>query len=189
MAITWKAVTGFEGQYEVSNTGEVRCLERSELVLSKNRPPYYRKRKGKMLKQYVDRYGYKKVILYKNCKPYYFTIHRLVASAFIDNPEQKTTVDHIDCDRKNNNAENLRWVTAKENLNHSHKLGRQIMNATPIIAISPIGNTSHFASQREAARRTGLKQWEISKVLNGKEHKLLYGWELAYDYQNQNKQS
>jgi hypothetical protein len=176
----WKTVAGFEGLYEVSNLGEVRSLERIELVPSKNKQPFIRKRKGRMLKQYVDRYGYMKVVLLKDGKPHYFTVHRLVALAFVDNCEQKDTVDHIDCNRKNNHAENLRWVTATENLYYSHKLGRQIINATPIIAISPSGITHRFISQREAERKTGVKQAAISRALHGKKPNL-HGWEFLYD--------
>ena len=162
----WKPVVGFEGLYEVSNMGRVKSIPRKNT-------------KGGLLKQYVDRYGYFKDVLYERNKPHYFTVHRLVAVAFIDNPENKTTVDHIDCNRKNNHVENLRWTTAKENLEHSHKLGRQVINATPIVATSPGGEIIRFSSQREAARQTGIKQYTISRLLQGKNVDVK-GWWFSY---------
>lgn len=167
MVEIWKPVIGFEGLYEVSSIGRVKSIPR-------------KKSKGGLLKQYVDRYGYLKVILYKNGNPHYFTVHRLVAIAFILNPQNKTAVDHIDCDRKNNQVENLRWVTTKENLDHSHELGRQIINATPVIAISPNGEKKIFSSQREAERKTGVKQYAISRTLHNKKANVK-GWVFSYD--------
>lgn len=176
----WLAVPGFEGLYEVSNTGKVKSLEREDVVATHDRQPFKRKRSEKLLKQYIDRYGYLKVYLYKNKKPHYLTVHRLVALAFIPNTENKNTVDHIDCDRTNNRVENLRWVTVKENLEHSHRLGRQIINATPIVAISPEGETIHFGSQREASKVSGVGQYAISRALHG-ENPNLKGWVFSFD--------
>lgn len=163
----WLSVPGFEGLYEVSNTGKVKSLKKNG-------------HKELILKQYFDRYGYLKVYLYKNKKPHYLTVHRLVALAFIPNPENKNTVDHIDCNRANNRVDNLRWATMIENLNHSHRMGRQIINATPIVAISPEGKTFCFGSQREAARASGVKQYAISRALYGKNPDLK-GWAFAFD--------
>ena len=114
----WLAVPGFEGLYEVSNTGKLKSLEREDVVVTNNKQPFKRKRSERLLTQYIDRYGYMKVYLYKCGKPHYLTVHRLVASAFLANPENKTSVDHIDCNKTNNRVENLRWVTNKENLYH-----------------------------------------------------------------------
>ena len=164
----WKPIAGFENRYEVSNLGQVKSLN------------FHRSGKPQILKQYSDRYGYMKVFLYRNGKPHYLTVHRLVAEAFILNPENKETVDHIDCNRKNNNVENLRWVTAKENNQHSHNLGKQVFNATPIVATSPEGKTFRFNSQREAARASGVKQYAISRALHG-EYPDLKGWAFSFD--------
>ena len=120
-----------------------------------------------------------KVVLLKNQKPHYFTVHRLVAMVFIDNPHSKSTVDHIDCDRTNNCVENLRWVTTEENNLYSHKLGRQIWNARPIIATSPSGEKFNFVSQREAERKTGISQSNIGRCANGKTHSVK-GWGFKY---------
>ena len=162
----WKPVVGFEGVYEVSNTGKVKSIKRYGT-------------KGGLLNQYVDKDGYMKVVLHKDNIPHYFTVHRLVAIAFIKNPKNKTTVDHIDCNRKNNSVENLRWVTAKENALYSHSLGRQKWNARPIIATSPTGEKFIFASQHEAERQTGVSQSNIGRCANGKTN-TVKGWSFEY---------
>jgi len=164
----WKPIAGFENKYEVSNLGNVKSLN------------FHRSGKAQLLKQYFDRYGYMKVYLYRDGKPRYLTVHRLVACAFLGKADNGKTVDHIDCDRTNNRVENLRWVTAKENLYHSHRMGRQAMNATPIIARTPEGKTIRFESQREAARASGVKQYAISRALHG-ECPCLKGWVFSFD--------
>ena len=164
----WRPVTGIEGKYEVSSHGRIKSLN------------YHRENREQILKQYEDRYGYLKVILRKDGKPHYFTVHRLVATAFISNDHDKKCVDHIDCNTKNNNVENLRWVTNKENLIHSHEKNRQAINATPVIAIHDNGKQMRFYSQREAARALGIGQWAITRMLHGSKHKT-NGWWFKYD--------
>ena len=175
----WKAVKGFEGLYEVSNLGRVKSLERRLQITSKNRKPYKKITSEKILKQYVDRYRYMKVVLYKNNKAHYFTVHRLVASAFVENTCKKNAVDHIDCNRKNNHANNLRWVTTKENQMYSHKLGRQKWNAKPIVAINSLGERFYFDSQREAAQTIGVNQSNVARCINGQKNSVK-GWKFEY---------
>lgn len=109
----WKSVVGFEGFYEVSNYGKVRSIER------------YVKQSGhlrfvpqKMKQETVNRSGYPVVTLCKDRKSRQYLIHRLVAEAFIPNPDNKPFVDHINTNIKDYRVENLRWVTAKENANN-----------------------------------------------------------------------
>lgn len=103
----WKDVAGFEGLYQVSNLGNVRNS------------------KGKILKQATSRNGYKRIFLHKNgYAP--LLVHRLVASAFIDNPQNKPCVNHIDNDRANNLVDNLEWVTYKENMMWASSQGRMV---------------------------------------------------------------
>lgn len=162
----WQPVKDFEGLYEVSNLGKVKSIERNGT-------------KGGVLKQHIDRYGYLKVVLHKKNKPHYFTVHRLVATAFVENPENKPAVDHIDCDRKNNKASNLRWCSVKENVYFSHKLGHQKWNAKAIIATSPTGETIKCSSQHDAAINTGVSQTNVGKCANGKTDKVK-GWAFRY---------
>lgn len=81
----------------------------------------FSKRKNKYLKQTVNKYGYCKVTLQKNKFRKMFSVHRLVANAFISNPNNLPQVNHIDSNRVNNNVENLEWVTAKDNTQHAIK--------------------------------------------------------------------
>ena len=104
---TWKEIEGFNGRYEVSNFGNVRNS------------------KGKILKQSISRNGYKRISLFKNGYKF-MLVHRLVAIAFVDNPESKPCVNHIDNDRANNFAENLEWVTHKENMMWASSQGRMV---------------------------------------------------------------
>ena len=103
----WRPVVRYEGLYEVSNTGQVRSLDRF----------YYRLHKGKVLSPTKDRYGYLTVTLNCNGKSKTIKIHRLVAQAFLPNPDNLPQVNHKDEDKTNNNVTNLEWCTAKYNVN------------------------------------------------------------------------
>lgn len=104
----WKSVPGYEHRYEVSDVGNVR------------------KTSGPIIGQWKNDQGYCLVRLSKPRAT--FRVHRLVAEAFIDNPEQLPFVNHKDCDRANNTAGNLEWCTQWQNLSHSEKLGRMQRN-------------------------------------------------------------
>lgn len=92
-------IIGFEGLYQITDEGQV-----------------YSMKSKKYLKPKRDKDGYLLVNLYKDGKQYTRKIHRLVAFAFIDNPEGKKEVNHIDYQRDNNCVSNLEWVTRKENV-------------------------------------------------------------------------
>lgn len=109
----WKPVVGFDGLYEVSNLGSVRSLCRYVNGFNGKKL-----KKGKKLKTTINIQGYCVVdICYKNKRKQY-RVHRLVAEAFIPNPENKPYIDHINTIRSDNRVENLRWVTAQENRNN-----------------------------------------------------------------------
>lgn len=117
----WKDIKGFEGYYQVSNLGKVRSLDRVEYYQRKDSGKITRRsRKGKPLVSKTDRYGYEVVHLRKDGEiNVYPTVHRLVAEAFIENAENKPTVNHRDCDKKNNVVDNLEWNTISENTKHA----------------------------------------------------------------------
>ena len=106
----WKPIEGFEGLYEVSNFGKVKSCNRYADNHGKKQF-----RPERILKAYQNKAGYKQVALSKNGKVLMQTVHRLVANAFIPNPDNKAEVDHIDTNTSNNCAWNLRWVTRSEN--------------------------------------------------------------------------
>ena len=98
----WKPIIGYENHYEISSIGRVRNVQRNKLV-----------------KSYVSKKGYRRVqIAIDTIKKNYF-VHRLVADAFIPNPEGKNVVNHKDFDRSNNSVDNLEWVTSQENAHYS----------------------------------------------------------------------
>mgnify|MGYP000622202944 CR=1 FL=1 len=109
--IEWRAVEGYKGLYEVSNTGQVKSLN------------YKRTGQAHILAPKHNPSGYLQVVLYKENIKKYVYIHRIVAAAFIPNPEEKAYVNHIDGDKTNNNINNLEWVTPRENNLHAYKTG------------------------------------------------------------------
>ena len=107
----WKPIKGYEGNYEVSNIGNVRSIDR--IVKYSNGREYHKK--GQRLIPTDNGKGYLIVGL-KNKNHY---VHRLVADTFIEHPNGKDFVNHIDYNRKNNTVENLEWCTVSENIKHS----------------------------------------------------------------------
>ena len=113
----WKNVIGYEGLYEVSSYGRVRSLNRY-VEYSNGRICLH---KGKVLSPAKNRYGYLVVVLSCNEKRKTITVHRLVAQAFIPNPDDLLEVNHKDEDKTNNNVTNLEWCTAKYNSNYGNR--------------------------------------------------------------------
>ena len=160
MKEVWKDIEGDEGLYKISNLGYVYSI------------------KSKKILKIHDRQGYKYSQLWKCSKGKNFLIHRLVALAFIPNPENKKEVNHIDGDKSNNKVDNLEWVTSSENKIHAQKIGLKKIpdNLSPkkaVLQIDPItlDVVNEFESIHEAHRKTGIDFRLISKVLNGKRNK------------------
>ena len=145
----WKDIKGYEGLYQVSNLGRVMTVKSKRL------------RKINMTHD-----GYCKINLSSNGESHWFRVHRLVAQAFIPNPEHKPEVNHIDEDKTNNNVDNLEWVTRKENANHGTLYGRlSKINGTSIICVES-GVT--YDSMSQCARLMKIQQSSISQMLSGK---------------------
>lgn len=121
----WKDIKDFEGYYQVSNLGNVRSLTRTEKFQRKDSLKVStRTRQGRDLIPKIDRYGYSVVHLRKDgVINVYRAVHRLVAETFIDNPENKPTVNHKDCNKQNNVLTNLEWNTISENTKHASDNG------------------------------------------------------------------
>lgn len=137
----WKDVVGFEGKYQISDKGNVR----SSTQLDKE---------WKVLKLYVNKQGYHHIKFYvSDYKSKSFRINRLVATAFIPNPENKPWVNHINGVKDDNRVENLEWCTIAENVQHSFdELGR-------------IGGaTGRFGSLTANHRRVVQMDWDYNKI-------------------------
>lgn len=108
----WKDIEGYEGLYQVSNTGKVRSLN------------YNKTGQKKILKLGIEKRGYKHVTLYKNNKRKIFKVHRLVAQAFISNPNNYPCVNHKDENPSNNHVSNLEFCTVAYNNSYGTRLER-----------------------------------------------------------------
>jgi hypothetical protein len=113
----WKDVVGYEGIYKVSNYGLVKRVSKIRGVNLKYREEYY-------LVPTDNGKGYFRIKLSNNGKSKRVMLHRIIAEAFINNPENKKCVNHINHNRKDNRIENLEWCTHSENTLHAVKHGR-----------------------------------------------------------------
>jgi hypothetical protein len=111
-----KDIPNYEGRYKIDEEGNIYGI-------SKSKDNRYINNEW-LLKQYQDQNGYLYVTLSLNKKRKTFKVHKLMALTFLNNPENKSCVNHIDSNRKNNNIKNLEWVTHKENMQHALQNGR-----------------------------------------------------------------
>lgn len=166
---TWKDITGYEGKYQVSNFGRVRSLP------IKSRTKYF---SGEILVQIPDRAGYMTVNLSR--KPY--KVHRLVASAFIENTNNYPCVNHKDENKANNEVENLEWCSYKYNSNYGTRNKRISENAgRKIIQYDLTGKeVKRWTSIAKAARHFGVKRTTICGCCSGRQHTSCgYVWRYA----------
>ena len=148
------------GLYQVSNLGRVKSLE--------NRSNH---KKEKILASHI-RNQYYGVALYRDSN---YTIHRLVAEAFIPNPDNLPEVNHKDENKLNNCADNLEWCDKKYNINYGYSaVNRQIQNRERGLSMSKkvlcVETGVIYSSIIEAYRQTGVGQKEIINVCKGKPH-------------------
>ena len=164
----WKALPGVTG-VEVSTFGRVRTLDR--MVSSENGTRFL---KGRVLKQRNDKDGYLLVHIKIDGKQTTKLAHRLVAQTFIKNADNLPQVNHLDCNRTNNNVENLEWCTASYNQKYREKYGVSQTEAVghPVFAINlSTLEVTHFQSQNEAGQVLGADTGSISSVINGRLNK------------------
>jgi hypothetical protein len=150
-------IKGFERYYKITDNGKVISLgEKSN------------HKEEIILKPSVDKNGYLRVKLQHNKIKKYISIHRLVAMAFIPNPNKKPIVNHIDRDVKNNNVSNLEWVDNYGNYKHSSNLGFG-RKETPILQLDLKNNlVATYKSSEEAGRVSGVGQGNIINCCRGR---------------------
>lgn len=122
----WKDIAGWEGYYQISNLGKVKSLERKQRFVSiAGKECFYKKRE--MMKKTVVNLGngYRMVSFSRDSKAFTKYIHRLVAEAFIPNPDNLPWINHKDGDKLNNSIDNLEWCTPAHNIAHAISTGLQ----------------------------------------------------------------
>ena len=148
----WKDIEEFPN-YEIFNFAQIR-----------NKTTKY------ILKNSIGHRGYYVVILKKDGKAYLKTVHRLLAIAFIPNPDNKTEINHIDGNKFNYSIENLEWVTPQENNLHARRTGLHLSDGDKITYQYDLNNNliATYKSGKEASRITGIPNTNISAVTLGK---------------------
>lgn len=157
----WKSISGYEGLYEVSDTGRVRSLKFG---------------KTRLLKPGKTRKGYLRVVLCKDGKVKKMSVHRLVAEAFVQNPLNLPQVNHRDENKRNNTATNLEWCSARYNVNYGTRNQRDAeaqvndpKKSKPVQQLDMQGNpVAAYPSAHEAARVTGTNRGSICSCCLGK---------------------
>lgn len=190
----WKDIKGFEDFYEVSNYGRIKSKDRICEV------PFGRQGiiRARVLKAHPNSKGYLRVALSdgKGKKEVCF-VHRLVAQAFVENPQNLPVVNHLDFDYTNNRADNLEWTTLKGNMQYSYVRGRfkrtkewlenqkrglEIALGKPVVGINEkTGNILFFKILNDCAK-AGFQPSCVSNCCNGKaKHHLGFTWRFAYE--------
>lgn len=174
----WKDIVGYEGLYQISTLGNVRSYDR--IVNCRN--GHTRTIKGKVLATTRSGGGYLKVMLTKDSVAKNHRIHRLVAMAFIPNPDNLPDVNHIDEDKTNNKVSNLEWCSRSYN-NH-YSLITERLNEAKKISVKQLSLDGEVVNiwngVRDAARALGMKTHRhISDCCKGKA-KTCYGYKWEY---------
>ena len=154
-----KDIEGYEGLYAITDDGQV-----------------WSHRRQIFLKQRSDKFGYLRVSLHKNKELKTFFIHRLVALAFIPNPEGKAVVNHLDECKTNNNVSNLEWATVKENNRYGTRIERAAEGRKQPVRCVETGEV--YESVKAAGAAMNTYPFHISACLTGKQKTCKgYHWE------------
>lgn len=168
----WRDIEGFEGFYQVSNAGRVRSLDHETAG---------KRWKGRILSLGCS--GYQTVKLSKGKERTSKRVHRLVALAFIDNPEGHIEVNHLDGNKKNNRVENLEWCSPNGNKMHAWRTGLTQKPPSqmqfPIIQMINGSEIAIFSSIKEAGELLNISSADICKCCKGR-RKTAGGYEWKY---------
>lgn len=175
--VVWKPIRGYEGSYEVSSDGRVRGVDRT---VKRSTSP--RRVNGVEIKPHRSNSGYKFVLLRNAGKQKPFYIHRLVAAAFVPNPNGLNVVNHIDEDKDNNCADNLEWCSHGQNMAHAGGGRRRVAaRMKPVSVIDADGHETVFESIHAAASYFKCDPSHVSRVcrrVNGMKH--IHGLGVSY---------
>lgn len=158
----WRDVQGTNGQYKVSSLGRVSSVRRGT---------------SRILKPSQDGCGYKQLIIYVGDARTPVKVHRLVAEAFIDNPNGKRCVNHINGVKTDNRVENLEWCTSSENTKHAWATGLTAVTQGRLENAQAVHESNKkrvirddgvmFESVKDAAKSVGVKASCVSRVCKG----------------------
>lgn len=166
----WRDIIGYEGLYQVSDLGRVKALN------------YHREGRECVLNYWKTSGGYLVVGLCKDGKRSRCLVHRLVAEAFIPNPDGYKEVNHIDENKANNSVTNLEWCDTNYNINYgtrNERVGKAL--SKPVFQYTKDGTlVKSYPSGMDAMRRTGYSNANIAFCCNGR-YKQAYGYLWSYD--------
>lgn len=171
----WKDVCDFEGLYQVNELGEIKSVERTK----KNNAGIQAVNE-RILKQRTDKDGYFAVCLCKDGKHYGRRVNRLVAEAFIPNPDDLPVVHHKDENKQNNNVDNLEWCTVQYNTCYGEGLkSGAIKRGRPVIQLDNGVVINEYYSTGNASDETGIPQGNIYNACAGK-RRIAGGYEWRF---------
>jgi hypothetical protein len=163
----WKEIKDFEGLYQISNLGRVKALERTVEDQDGAYGKRTRQLKERVLISKRKKDGYREIGLSKEGQRYGFLIHRLVADAFLDNPENRPFINHKDENKENNELSNLEWCLSEYNANYgtrNERLKNHSSNSHPILQVDKKGNIlAEFNNAYQAAEKIfGMEDLDVS---------------------------
>ena len=167
----WKDIEGYEGLYQVSNLGRVRSLGRDLMRKSRYGTMALYHINGRVLKPLHSQGDYCYVHLFdKDGVSTNHKLHRLVAKAFVPNPDNLNEVNHIDENKDNNRADNLEWCKHADNCNYGTRNERsKVKRSKPVQKLDADGNVvAEYPSVIEAQRVTGTNRCNIRMCCNCK---------------------
>lgn len=185
----WKDIDGYEGLYQVSNLGRIKSLQR--YVWRGNGIGGNSIVKEKIKKKDITNLGYERTTLSKDNIDKHYSVHRLVAQAFIPNPDNLPVINHKDENPSNNHVDNLEWCTYQYNSIYGtlqeRKREKQInhpQKSKVVYQYSLSGELiKEWKSGKEVERQLGFDQGSISKCCSGKQ-KTCGGYKWEYNYES-----
>lgn len=153
----WKDIVGYVGHYQVSSFGNVRSVDRTASGVT---------RKGRKIKLTPQKNGYLQCTFSKHNKQEQVKIHRLVAKAFLEQPNE--TVNHKNFDREDNRVENLEWCTQSQNIQHAHNNGRMYNNNGEKSGMSKFTNVEarEIRNSNQKSRKLAEKYKVTKETIN-----------------------